>query len=229
MTIAASGVVSVILALLTGCGGLVAGSPLAADQTAVQRRIPGDLAALLPDPGQFPARYPAVRLPPEAAAQAAGDLTGVPRGARVTPASCTPPAAAPGPENTAVAVGTDNETRATLTVELTRTTRPLSELRAQLLGCGEMQVSGAGPTTTVRTTLVDPPDVDADDTLALRHTVRPDVGGVGLVQTMRTVAAQIADVRITVTYMIFAEVTEIPDSAAQDELFAVAVREVREA
>lgn len=227
MTSAASGVVLFIVALSTGCGSTVAGHPSAGEQTAVTRRIPGDLASLLPDPARFPAGYPAVVLPSEAAAQAVGDLSGVPRGADVRPARCTPPQRDPGPGGTAVAVGTDNDSRATLTVELTRTTRPLGEWRAQLRGCGDMRVSRAGAVTTVRTDLVDPPPVDADDTLALRRTVRPDVGGVGLTQTMRTLAGQVADVRITVTYMTFGD--ERPDDEALGRLFADAAREVREA
>ncbi|MBH0775138.1 DUF5642 family protein [Nocardia sp. NEAU-351] len=219
--------VSTIVALAAGCSGIVAGHPIAAEPTTVNRRIPGDLNALLPDPTRFPAGYQAVVLPPEAAAQAAEDLTGVARGATVLPARCTPPQQGNGPDRTAIAVGTDNDTRATLTVELTRTDRPLGELRAQLRGCGEIRVSKSGLVTTVGTELFDAPPVDADDTLGLTRTVRPDAGGTGTVRTMLTLVGQISDVRITVTYMSFGDAR--PDAEALDELFAVAAREVREA
>ncbi|WP_054814155.1 hypothetical protein [Nocardia arizonensis] len=219
--------VSFIVALSAGCGATVAGYATPAEQITVTRGVPGDLTSLLPAAAQFPPAYPAVVLSPEAAAQASGDLTGVARGASVQPVACAPPHRDFGPDATAIAVGTDNDTRATLTVELTRTTEPLGRLRAQLRGCGEMRVNRAGTVTTVRTELLDPTAVDADDTLALRRAVRPDVGGVGLTQNMRTLIAQIADVRITVTYMSFDG--DEPDIEALDDLFVVAAREVREA
>ncbi|MBF6185581.1 sensor domain-containing protein [Nocardia farcinica] len=214
-------------AMLAACGGTVTGQPVAVQQTAVTRHVDAQLATLLPDPGQFPPRYPAVVLPAEAAAQAAGDLDGVARGATVQPKDCTPPEQQYGPDHTAVAVGTDDAARATLTVELVRTRIPLSALGEQLRRCGEIRVTGAGPTTTVRTTLDPAPPVDADDTVALRRTVAPDVGGVGLTQTMRTLAAQIGDVRILVTYMTFGDGPA--DTAALDELFTTAVLKVRKA
>ncbi|MEV0343554.1 sensor domain-containing protein [Nocardia sp. NPDC050713] len=212
--------------LLTGCGSTVTGQPVAARPSTV-RHIAAGLTTLLPEPAQFPARYPAVVLPPEAAAQAAGDLNGVIRGATVRPEGCAPDEQQFGPDHTAIAVGSDETSRATLTVELTRTRQPLSTLREQVLRCGEMRVARAGATTTVSTELDPPPPLDADDTLALRRTVAPDVGGPGLTQTMRTLVGQVGDVRIAVTYMTFSDAP--PDTAALDELFTTAVRKVREA
>ncbi len=211
---------------LAGCGSLVGGSPVAAHQTTV-RHIEAGLTTLLPGPAQFPGRYPAVVLPPEAAAQAAGDLNGVTRGATVRPDGCAPAEQQFGPDHTAIAVGADEVSRATLTVELTRTRQPLSTLREQVRRCGQVRVSRAGATTTVSTELVPAPLIDADDILALRRTVAPDVGGPGLTQHMRTLIGQLGDVRIAVTYMTFGE--EPADSAALDELFTTSVRKVREA
>ncbi|MGY2005772.1 sensor domain-containing protein [Nocardia gipuzkoensis] len=185
-----------------------------------------ELPTLLPDPAQFPPPYAAVTLPQEAVAQAAGDLDGMGRGADVQPSRCVPPHQDFGPDRTAMAVGTDDATRATLTVELTRTGEPLTSLRARTQQCGSVRVSRAGATTTVTTELDSPPPIDADDALSLRRTVRPESGGAGLTQSMRTHVGQIGDVRITVTYMSFAEGE--PDSAALDALFATAVRKVRE-
>ncbi|WP_433526348.1 sensor domain-containing protein [Nocardia pseudovaccinii] len=210
--------------LLAGCASTVTGHPVAAGPGTGTRYVTAQLSALLPDPTQFPAGYEAVVLPPEAAAQAAGDLTGAGRGSTVQPDGCVPPAQQFGPNQTAVAVGTDNETRATMTVELTRTGQPLSALRDQLQRCHQVHVSRAGATTIVTTELQAPPAIDADDTLALRRTVVPQVSAAGLTQSMQTLTGQVADVRITVTYMTFGDTK--PDAAALDELFTAAVRKV---
>ncbi|MFI9510309.1 sensor domain-containing protein [Nocardia sp. NPDC052566] len=211
--------------VLTGCADTVSGHAVAAAPSGVTRHIGAVLTTLLPDPAQFPARYPAVVLPPEAAAQAAGDLNGAGRGAVVTPAGCTPPDQKFGADQTAIAVGTDNDTRATLTVELIRTDKPLSAWRSQLRQCGSVRVSKGAAASTVTTELDAPPPIDADDTMALRRTVTPDVGAAGLTQSMRTLAGQVGDVRITVTYMTFG--SGKPDTAALDELFTTAVRKVK--
>lgn len=210
--------------LLAGCGSTVVGHPVAGEQTVVTRHVGGALSALLVEPGQFPARYPAVVLPAEAASQAAGDLTGVGRGARVQPQNCLPPVQQFGADKTAIAVGTDDAARATITVELTRTEQPLAALRSQLKQCGSVRVSKGAVLTTVETELEPTPPIDADDTLAWRRTVTPDVGGSGLTQTMRTLAGQVGDVRITVTYMSFSAAE--PDMTAVDELFTTAVQRV---
>ena len=211
-------------AVLAGCGSIVNGEPAADGQATISEHIDAQLTTLLPDPAQFPDRYPAVVLSSEAAAQAAGDLDGVARGAEVAPADCAPPEQQYGPDHTAVAVGTSEENRATLTVELVRTRTPLSSLADQLRRCGELRVTGVGPTTTVTTTLGTAPAVEADDALSLQRVVAPDVGGVGLTQRMRTHAAQVDDVRVLVTYMIFGEGPQ--DDAALEELFVTAVDRV---
>jgi hypothetical protein len=211
--------------LLAGCASTVTGLPIAATPTTVGRHIAARLSTLLPDPAQFPAKYSAVVLPPEAAAQAAGDLTGVGRGATVQPGGCVPPEQRFGPDQTAIAVGTDTDSRATVTVELTRTDQPLSTLRSQLQRCEKLQVARAGATTTVTTQLDPPPPIDADDTLALRRTVAPDIAGAGLTQSMQTLTGQVGDVRIAVTYMSFTDAK--PDTGALDELFTTTVQKVK--
>ncbi|MBF6073611.1 sensor domain-containing protein [Nocardia beijingensis] len=212
--------------LLAGCGSTVPGRPALSAPTAVTRHVSAELPALLPDPGQFPPPYTAVVLPQEAVAQAAGDLDGMGRGANVEPSRCVPPEQDFGPDRTAMAVGTDDATRATLTVELTRTGEPLAALRARLEQCGSVRVHRAGAATTVTSEPASPPPIDADDALSLRRTVLPEAGGARLTRSMRTHVAQTGDVRITVTYMSFADGE--PDIAALDALFATAVRKVRE-
>ncbi|WP_238846734.1 sensor domain-containing protein [Nocardia arthritidis] len=211
-------------ALLGGCASDVPGDAVAA-APAANRHITAQLGSLLPDPGQFPARYTTVVLPPEQAAQAAADLNGVGRAAAVQPAECAPPDQPVGADRTAVTVGTDNEARATITVELTRTDEPLSAWRNQLRQCGSVRVTKAGAATTVATILDAPPPVDADDTMAFRRTVTPDVGGAGLTSTMQTLAGQLGDVRIIVTYMTFG--AGKVDTSTLDSVFTATVMKVR--
>lgn len=212
------------VAVLAGCGQSVSGTPVAGSAVAVQH-VEGALADLLPAPDRFPARYPAVVLPPQAAAAAVGDLDGVGAGATVRPATCTPPEPEPGAEPAAVAVGNDDATRTSLTVELSRTTETLGELRARLVGCEQIRVSRAGAESVVSTTVGATVPAGADDAVSLRRTVVPEVGGAGLTQTMQTSVGQLGDVRITVTSMTFGDTA--PDAAAVDELFATTVRSVR--
>ncbi|MFF7939152.1 sensor domain-containing protein [Nocardia gamkensis] len=212
--------------LLAGCGSTVPGRPVSSVPATVTRHVSAELPTLLPDAHQFPPPYTAVVLPQEAVAQAAGDLDGMGRGANVQPSRCAPPDQDFGPEHTAMAVGTDDATRATLTVELTRTGEPVTALRARLEQCGSVRVQRAGAATTVTTEQASPPPIDADDALSLRRTVRPEAGGARLIQSMRTHVAQTGDVRVSVTYMSFAD--DEPDTAALNALFATAVRKARE-
>ncbi|MFE3544814.1 sensor domain-containing protein [Nocardia sp. NPDC059177] len=213
------------VAVLSGCGQRVDGTPVAESAMAVQH-VDGALADLLPAPGQFPARYPAVILPPAAAEAAAGDLDGIGAGATVRPIGCTPPEPEPGAEPAAVAVGTDDATRTSLTVELARTGESMARLRDRLGGCERIQVSRAGAESVVTTTVgATAPAGGADDAVSLRRTVVPEVGGAELTQTMQTSVGQVGDVRITVTSMTFGAAA--PDIAAVDELFATTVRAVR--
>ncbi|MFD6390261.1 sensor domain-containing protein [Nocardia sp. NPDC060259] len=220
--LACAAAVSVVA--LAGCGQSVSGTPVAESASAV-RHVDGPLPELLPAPQQFPARYPAVVLPPQAAAAAAGDLDGVGAGATVSPVTCTPPEPEAGAEPAAVMVGSDDASRATLTVELSRTAEQLARLRDRLGGCEQIRVGRAGAESTVTTVLDETVQGGADDAVSLRRTVIPDVGGTGLTQTMQTSIGQIGDVRITVTSMVFG--TGRPDGVAVEEMFATAVRGVR--
>lgn len=213
-----------IVAALTGCGQAVSGTPVAESTMAV-RHIEASPAELLPAPRQFPARYPAVVLPPQAAAAAAGDLDGVGAGATVSPLGCAPPEPESGVEPAAVAVGSDDETRASLTVELSRSTELLGRMRDRLAACEQIRVSRAGAASTVTTVLGPTAPPGADESIALRRSVIPDIGGAGLTQTMQTSVGRIGDIRITVTSMVFGEGE--PDAAAVEELFATTVRAIR--
>ncbi|MEU6581608.1 sensor domain-containing protein [Nocardia sp. NPDC046763] len=207
--------------LLAACGNTVSGHPIAARNPVPAATSDTGLAGLLPDPSQFPSRYTAIVLPAGSANQAANDLEGYLPGAQVDPNTCAPVTPTAGP---AVAVGTDDTTRATLTVALTRSGQPLSALRDQLQRCGTVRVGHSGITSVVTTQLDPAPPVNADDSLALRRTVGTDKSATGLTRTMQTLVGQIGDVRIAVTYMTSGSTS---DSEALDALFTTAVRKVR--
>ncbi|MBL1080141.1 DUF5642 family protein [Nocardia sp. 2] len=214
--------VAVLGCVLAACGNSVSGQPVAARGPVTTAKPDSGLAKLLPNASAFPSNYPAITLPADAAGQAAHDLDGVLPGSLVEPSACTPPTPGAGP---AISVGTDDETRSTLTVELVRTDQPLSTLRDQLQRCGTMQVSHGGTTATVTTELDPPPPLDADDTLALRRTVKSESGAGGTTRRMQSLLGQIGDVRINVTYMTFGDGKA--DAESLDSLFTTTVSKVR--
>ncbi|QCQ90809.1 sensor domain-containing protein [Rhodococcus sp. SGAir0479] len=219
----------VLTAVLVGAGGAAAGCSGPVDGTArpvaEQLSDTRPLSELLLEPSAFPPQYPAVILPPQAVAQAAPDLTGVPPGARVEPAGCKPPPQDYGPDGTAMVVGTDNSNRSTITVELLRVDTPLAELGAQIDQCGTVTTTRDGVAAVVTTTLTPPPPIDADDTLALRRTVASGSGEQEVMQAMLTLVAQIDDVRVQATYMSFGADTAV-DTETLDGLFTAAVLKV---
>lgn len=241
-----AGVVAVVaaLGLLSGCSSSISGeaqpdaggqtpavagsiAPSAAGSTppsttASSKAAP--LADLLLTPAEFPPPFDAVVLPAQAVPMAAPDLVGVPRGATVDPADCAPPEQDYGPTGTVMAVGTDNASRSTISVELTRSDTSLTSLEAQTEDCTSMKVTANGVTSTVTTVILPPSPINADQTLSLRRTVSTPSSATGD-QTMLTLMAQVGDVRIAVTLMTFGA-TE-PSTAPLDEAFTAAVQKVR--
>jgi hypothetical protein len=182
------------------------------------------LSELLLTPEEFPEPFGAVVLPPQAVPMAAPDLVGVPRGATVDPSECEPPEQDYGPNGTVMAVGTDNATRATISVELTKVDAPLDELEAQTRQCPSMTVTANGVTTTVTTEILPPSPIDADKTMSLRRTVVSPKAAAGD-QTMLTLIAQVGDVRVATTLMTFGSAT--PSTAPLDQAFTAAVQKVK--
>lgn len=219
---AAAGLSSVALA---SCGSDVSGVA-----EPVQRASGGsseqELSKLLLEPAEFPGGFEAVVLPPQAVSMAAPDLTGVPQNAKVEPARCVPPEQEYGPTSTAMAVGTDNATRATITVELTRAQATIDELEDQATDCSSFTVTASGAKSTVKTDVVPPPPIDADDTSALRRSVSSGEGGGEVVQSMTTLMAEVGDVRISATMMSFGP--DKPEMGPLDEAFTAAVQKVRQ-
>ncbi|MQY17648.1 hypothetical protein NRB20_07120 [Nocardia sp. RB20] len=210
--------------LLAGCGSTISGHPVAElPQITVTRHITADLAAMLPTVAQFPDTYPPSVLSGSDALGADADLRGIPAGATVDPADCagSPPS---DPQRIAATVGTDDDTRASITVELIRTTDPLARLRGLLQRCGTVRAQSGPNINTVVTQLDPAAPVHADDSLAWRRTVSGQRGGPGLTRSMRALAAQIGDVRIVATYLTFGE--DQPDMTALDQVFGATVENV---
>ncbi|MCZ4518420.1 DUF5642 family protein [Rhodococcus ruber] len=213
--------------VLVGCSSTVTGTPEpSAGAPTSSSQSGADLNSLLIDPSSFPAPYDALVLPQQAISQAAPDLSGIPAGAEVSPAGCKPADQDFGPTGTAMIVGTDNDSRSTISIELTAVDEPLSTRMEQLEQCGEVTATKSGATSTVTSTLTPAPPIDADDTLAVRQTVASGAGGDAVTQSMLTLMAQIDNVRVSATFMSFG--SETPDAMTLDELFTAAVQKVKQ-
>lgn len=215
--------------VVTGCSSSVSGTPgPVVEMMGIQpHRGPSSrpLAELLLAPEAFPPPYEAIVLPPQAVSQAAPDLTGIPQGAKVDPGGCLPPAQDFGPNGTAMAVGTDNANRTTISAELVAVDDELGVLEDQIRQCPVVHATYRGATSTVRTDLTDAPSVDADAALALTRTVSSGQGADAVTQSMATRIAQVGGVRVLATFMSFG--TAEPDTAALDGVFTAAVQKVR--
>ncbi len=103
-------------------------------------------------------------------------------------------------------VGTDNDRRATISVELVAGAAALDDLRSYLTDCAHVESSYRGATATVTTVPEPAPPSPASGVgaLELSRTVRSGRGGTdAITQSMRTRVAQIGDLRLLVTYMSF--------------------------
>uniref|UniRef100_UPI0037CB5BD9 DUF5642 family protein n=1 Tax=Rhodococcus oxybenzonivorans TaxID=1990687 RepID=UPI0037CB5BD9 len=218
-------VLAAVAGALASCASEVPG--VAQPSSSIAAGVPSGkgLSALLLEPSDFPSKYLAIVLPPHAVSMAAPDLAGVPQDAVVDPSECAPPTQDYGPTGTVMAVGTDNASRSTITVELAKTDTPLDELEQQTANCGEMTVTASGAESTVATDIMPAPPIRADDTLALRRTVRSGSDGDKVTQSMLTLIAQVGDVRVSATFMSFGHATA--DTSALDDVFTKAVQKVR--
>lgn len=214
--------IAIAAAAAAGCGNTVAGVAEAGGAATSAR--PG-LSKLLLEPEAFPTPYEAIVLPPQAVSMAAPDLTGVPAGAEAAPAECVPPTQNYGPTGTVMAVGTNNASRSTISVQLVRSDTPLADLAVQTERCPEVTVTASGAVSTVLTEITPAPPIRADDTLALRRTVKSGKGSDKVTQSMVTLIAQVDDVQVSATFMSFGDGE--PDTTTLDELFTAAVAKVQ--
>lgn len=190
-------------------GGKVAGTAEPAMPGSIMGATPlthvkTPLAQLLPSPTDFPPAYDATVPPGSGVAEAAGDIVGVGVGSTVDPAGCAPAAQRFGPDQTALIVGTDDATNATITVELYRVDTPLTTRRDQITRCPDATVTTFGARADLSTRLQPPPSsVDADDVLAVDQTLQSHGAGQNQQRNLTTLLAQIGDVRVQATAMSF--------------------------
>lgn len=220
-------------ALLTGCSSSVSGTATSSGVTGASGSPSGlptgaptgvlsvDLAELLLAPESFPPQYPAIILPPQAVAQAAPDLTGVPVGAVVEPVECTPPEHRYSPADTAMAVGTNNDSRTTISVVVTREAHSLEQWTDDLRECDLVAVTSAGAKSQVESKITPARPVAADESVAVRRTVTSGSSGTQVHQSMVTLLAQSDGIRVSVTLMYFGD--QQPDLAPLDEVFVEAI------
>ncbi|KAA0023371.1 sensor domain-containing protein [Antrihabitans cavernicola] len=221
-----AGVASALIVLTAGCGSSISGTAVS-QSVGTTRHLSAALGSMLLESAKFPPQYAALKLAQPEAAQASEDLSGVAIGAKVDPGGCKPPQQDRTANGTAVVVGTDAATRATISVELLRTDSPLSVLRDQVGQCLDLTAEKNGVTSTVHTEVQPPPPSDADDTMAFTRTVSSGSGVTQVKQSMLTLIGQIGDVRTSATYMSFG--AGQPDTAALDQVFTDALARVRDA
>jgi hypothetical protein len=219
-----------MVVLLVGCTRVILGTvhPVAPGAEPGPIRV----ADLLIEPGQFPARYPAVVLDATAVYRALQDVDGVAAASVVNPPQCAPPPRAP--QDTAAVQGIDSQDASSLIVTVTRPGAPLRARAEQLTACPSFTAVRDHDTSAVTVTVLPAPPVDAEDSYAVDQTVTAEPSG-SMRRTL-TLAAQIGDVRVSATWLhegtpettpdIIPE-TQAPDTQALDTLFTDAVLKVR--
>jgi len=220
----------IMVVLLVGCTRVILGTvhPVAPDAEPAPIRV----ADLLIEPGQFPARYPAVVLDATAVYRALQDVDGVAAASVVNPPRCAPPPRAP--QDTAALQGIDSQDASSLIVTVTRPGAPLRARAEQLTACPSFTAVRGHDTSAVTVTVLPAPPVDAEDSYAVDQTVTAEPPG-SMRRTL-TLAAQIGDVRVSATWLHdgtpettpdITPDTQAPDTQALDTLFTDAVLKVR--
>ena len=152
-----------MVVLLVGCTRVILGTvhPVAPGAEPAPIRM----ADLLIEPGQFPARYPAVVLDATAVYRALQDVDGVAAASVVNPPQCAPPPRAP--QDTAAVQGIDSHDASSLIVTVTRPATPLRARGEQLTACPSFTAVRGKDTSVVTVTVLPAPPVDADDGYAV--------------------------------------------------------------
>src|ERR1700694_2320419 len=223
--VATLGCVLVTATALIGCSRTIDGTVRAAPTDAGSKE-PIPLADLLIEPARFPARYPAVVLDPPAVDRVFREIDGAAAGSVVTPPECAPPPVA---AEAAAVAGIDSQNARSLIVAVSRTGAPLRGRIDQLAGCPGF-TSVAGPDrSSVRMNTLPMPPVDADESYAVDQTVTSPTSG-SMTRTL-TLVAQIADVRVSATWLQDGTPDTTPYATPEteplDTLFTDAVLKVR--
>ncbi|MBT0567921.1 hypothetical protein [Williamsia sp. CHRR-6] len=223
--VVAAAVVAVGVVAAAGCSSDTDGSPRAGDGSSGSRSpSTGAMDRYALSPTDFPSSYPAVRLSGAPAAEAMADVTGRPLAGQVDPETCLPQQVPSGVDDAVVLVG-QSAAQANLTVITVRVSVALAELSAQVARCATYTVIDGPARSAVRMEALPPSPVASDATLAYRRTLRSSTAPSAPVQTMTTLVAQNADIRVYVEYRSVG--SGPPDGAALDELFTAAVSRAR--
>ena len=216
---------AMVVALLVGCTRAILGTVVPVAPGA--EPAPIRLADLLIEPGEFPARYPAVVLDATAVYGAVQDVDGVAAASVVNPPQCAPPPRAP--HDTAAVRGIDSQDASSLIVMVTRPATSLGDRAEQLMACPSFTAVRGEDISEVTVAVLPAPPVNADDSYAVDQTVT--AGSSGSMRRTLTLAAQIGDIRVSATWLHqgTSEATPdvAPDTQALDTLFTDAVLKVR--
>ncbi|MEH3156310.1 MAG: hypothetical protein PGN29_13550 [Gordonia paraffinivorans] len=205
---------------VAGCAQSIDGEPVAAPSSSAA----ADLDRLAIRPDQFPAGYPATRLPSTQAADVLADLSGRPNGGSVTPSSCLPPALVADLGSTIVVTG-QSTTGGNLTVVLTRAETALADIADAISRCGSYTVDMGAVRSTVRAEVLPPSPVDSQQSLAFRRVSTSGRAPVTVAQTTTVLAAQNDGVRVYAAFVSFSGAKV--DGAALDQVFTTAVQRSR--
>ncbi len=213
-----------VVAVLVGCTRAIPGTVVPVAPGA--EPAPIRLADLLIEPGEFPARYPAVVLDATALYGALQDVDGVAAASVVNPPQCAPPPRAP--HDTAAVQGIDSQDASSLIVMVTRPATSLGDRAEQLIACPSFTAVRGEDISEVTVAVLPAPPVNADDSYAVDQTVT--AGSSGSMRRTLTLAAQIGDIRVSATWLHegTSEATPdvAPDTQALDTVFTDAVLKV---
>ena len=213
-----------VVAVLVGCTRAIPGTVVPVAPGA--EPAPIRLADLLIEPGEFPARYPAVVLDATAVYGALQDVDGVAAASVVNPPQCAPPPRAP--HDTAAVQGIDSQDASSLIVMVTRPATSLGGRAEQLIACPSFTAVRGEDMSEVTVAVLPAPPVNADDSYAVDQTVT--AGSSGSMRRTLTLAAQIGDIRVSATWLhegtSEAAPDVAPDTQALDTVFTDAVLKV---
>jgi len=215
---------AMVVAVLVGCTRAIPGTVVPVAPGA--EPAPIRLADLLIEPGEFPARYPAVVLDATAVYGALQDVDGVAAASVVNPPQCAPPPRAP--HDTAAVQGIDSQDASSLIVMVTRPATSLGDRAEQLIACPSFTAVRGEDMSEVTVAVLPAPPVNADDSYAVDQTVT--AGSSGSMRRTLTLAAQIGDIRVSATWLhegtSEAAPDVAPDTQALDTVFTGAVLKV---
>ncbi|MCE5290366.1 MAG: hypothetical protein LLG14_14160 [Nocardiaceae bacterium] len=186
--------------LVGGCSEGVVGTARPLPQIT-----PANVQTVLLDTSQFPNTYPAVVLPPQVAVQAAGDMSGLPDAAEnISPSDCRPDAPPSTVGALAVAVGTNESDRSTLTLIVENVgSSSIETLHRYVTHCADITAKNRAAEISVHTEVLPSPADLKPPSFVWRRVVRSGSAQASLHETMVTMAGQVGAIRVLVTYMTF--------------------------